>query len=131
MTDTNPPADRTAEIRARLDNAAIRDVPDEATDFELSRRKTAVLVLGMHAPADLAHLLGRVEELERQLGTAEAELEEQRWHGEQLQTSIESCSGNHLEIEEYPGVGSEEPTAPDSVMDPFEAADNINRRCGS
>jgi hypothetical protein len=53
--------------------------------------------------AKIAELNARVGELEGQLAKAERDLEEQRWYGEQLQTALDSCSGNHLEIEEYPG----------------------------
>lgn len=41
----------------------------------------------------------RVGVLEGQLATAQAELEQQRWYGEQLQMSIEGCSGKHADIQ--------------------------------
>jgi DNA-binding transcriptional MerR regulator len=94
MTDTNPLADRTAEIRALLADAG-----------ELNNADTNNLAFLLER-LDAAE--ARVEELERQLAKALAELEEQRWYGEQLQTSVDSCSGNHLEIEEYPGGGPDE-----------------------
>jgi hypothetical protein len=102
MTDTNPPADRIAEIRARLDAAtegpwvyesaadihgvedgrihyvtpqfAARDDDPPMTSFY--DRADAELVA--NAPTDLAYLLARVEELEGQLAKAQAELDDQR-----------------------------------------------------
>lgn len=55
----------------------------------------------------IAWLLSRVEVLEGQLATAQAELEQQRYYGEQLQMSIESCSGNHDDALGLDGGGSE------------------------
>jgi hypothetical protein len=150
MTTPDPTADRFADIRARLDNAAVRDVPDEATDFELSRRRTAVLVLGAHAPADLAYLLGRVEELETQLATARRFIDERaqfiqvlrnyrgednsdyiRWTGHaEARRILAQSMGIELD-KETGGIRKSAPeptTAPDSEMDLFEAADDMDRR---
>lgn len=52
---------------------------------------------------EVEQLRARVGVLEGQLSMAREDLNEQRWYGEQLQMSIEGCSGNHHEIEEYPG----------------------------
>lgn len=48
------------------------------------------------APTDLRRLLDENARLN-------AEVDEQRWYGEQLQFSIDGCSGNHLPIEPYEG----------------------------
>lgn len=53
-------------------------------------------------------LLELVGVLEGQLATARAELEQQRYYGEQLQMSIEACSGNHDDALGLDGGGSGE-----------------------
>jgi hypothetical protein len=122
MTDTNPPADRVAEIRARLMSATM---PNPEQKFEkFGKAVTASFVLREHAARDIAFLLYELDKAERAL-------EEQRWYGEQMQMSMDACINDH-EIPEYE-AGAEEPapertTAPDTAMDSFEAADDIYRR---
>src|SRR5688572_6935090 len=132
MTDTNPPDDRIAEADAAIRAIAATkyhpapwtseydsfgtdinlgpyfQVSDASGHFVAVTESEEVHALLLNAADDINRLSARVEELERQLATAERALEEQRWYGEQLQTSVDSCSGNHLEIEEYPGGGSDE-----------------------
>jgi hypothetical protein len=91
MTDTNPPADRTGEIKARLARISNSPVP-WSSHFEIAGMEIVepvheiidanggrvcvtdtgswVAELLEHAPADLAHLLARVEDLEGQLAKA-------------------------------------------------------------
>jgi hypothetical protein len=103
MTDTNPPADRIAEIRARLEAAT--PGPWKAQEYDENPGDEGCAILGnttttmrsyvlayslpypwhdreaterdaeliANAPTDLAYLLARVEELERQLGKGEEE----------------------------------------------------------
>jgi hypothetical protein len=94
MPDTNPPADRVAEIKARLDAAVAKPWRLESAEhFGTGGRKHLVkswvgsLIahaghgpdggssyangdLMAHAPTDLAYLLSRVGELEEQLAKA-------------------------------------------------------------
>jgi hypothetical protein len=89
MTDTNPPADRTAEIRARLEAADtpgpweiepdehgtrlgsktrwVGHCPDCGTTAEFDSGDADLIA---NAPTDLAYLLARVEELGGQLAKA-------------------------------------------------------------
>jgi hypothetical protein len=173
MTDTNPPADRTAEIRARLDAATegpwiyesaadIHGVEDDRIHYVTPQfaardddppmtsfydRADAELVA--NAPTDIAYLLGRVEELEGQLAKVGRIIEprDADWKplSERYPQYFKAVSdeerarrngwdqGVSLMSQRIKAVlgGTEPTTAPDSEMDPFEAADDIDRRCGS
>jgi hypothetical protein len=157
MTDTNPPADRAPEPRrtgpssyrgiGQPPPATVEGVIAELEVFESLRRihndgiapgqynvrlmdPAYVIARGNfgHDGANFARILAdevdrlsaRVEELERQLGKARADYDEliAIIHDRPMKISV---------------GGTEEPapeptTAPDSVMDPFEAADDMDRR---
>jgi hypothetical protein len=164
MTDTNPPADRTAEIRARLSKSTLRDSVPHAwidystrasaivrvsTDAETTEQAETDRALLRLAPTDLGYLLGRVEELERQLAKVGRIIEprDTDWKplSERYPQYFKAVSdeerarrngwdqGVSLMSQRIKAVldGTEPTTAPDSEMDPFEAADDIDRRCGS
>lgn len=206
MTDTNPPADRTAArvaaIKARLATtsptpwepgdvwgwagvvwtdqdervwdgtgtrcaycrngdplvrAEVRDINGEETPAHLHRRvepwdldstvsdgnggivahevtAPADHALIVNAPSDLEFLLGRVEELERQLARFVA----QHQPHDNLFKTCRTCKNGYGDPLPWPcedakalGLAEEPLRGPDSVMDPFEAADDIERRWGS
>lgn len=96
----------------------------ELLTLEDVRKHQAADMVAVLTPLLTAELRARVGVLEGQLATAEDRvlieqgevikrdkavksleraLDEQRWYGEQLQSSIDGCSGNHLPIDEYDG----------------------------
>jgi hypothetical protein len=193
MTDTNPPADRTAEIRARLQAATpgpwhaddgdfgcvmvgnygwVTPAGVNAPEYDVDTPQGhADAELIAHAPTDLAYLLARVEELERQLGKARQyllagavaayvawEIDNGKRNDLPITHSIadgsegilrgcvrslqdllivlgevkgdEECSETWAILGSAIAAGKPK-CAPDSEMDPFEAADDIHRRWGS
>ncbi len=178
MTDTNPPADRTAAIRVRLDAATPGpwtrlgrnsckpdeddwflgheiEGPPDASRGQFERVADAELVA--NAPTDLAYLLARVEELERQLATAREEAAGKALLAaiSNIETVIDALtvtkganfSGAISGLERAKSIlhsraeqaakayraalgtaGPEPLRGPDTAMDEFEAMDDIDRR---
>jgi len=101
-------------------------VPSTERRVEIRRRLAMAKIAASNAPdtfwhtfvEDTEYLMGQVEELEGHLSVRpvieqtigeltderdalQGQLDEQRWYGEQMQASLDSCSGNHLPIEDY------------------------------
>lgn len=104
-------ADRLAEIRRTLKMAKMASTNAPGTFWHTFTENTEFLLElvgvleGQLATAEDRVLIeqGEVIKREKAVKNLERALDEQRWYGEQLQSSVDACSGNHLPVEAYEG----------------------------